>query len=167
MNLKHPFISVIIPTYHDWQRLQLCLDAIDTQSYPKEKFEIIVVNNDPLDFPSGMTWPNNCSVVVESKSGSYAARNKGASHAKGKVFSFTDADCIPDKNWLSEIASHYSYNKGILSGSVIMFSMRANNKLNFTESYDYIFGINQEIYKRSKVAATANLSVTSEEFFFK
>lgn len=160
------FISVIIPTYHDWERLQLCLDALYKQTYAKESFEVIIVNNDPNDhLPASLELPKNYQLVVEREPGSYAARNKGASLASGVVFSFTDADCIPEANWLEMIAAHYSYNEGILSGSVKMFSVLNNPRLNFSESYDYVFGINQDIYAQSNAAATANLSITAKEFF--
>lgn len=160
------FVSVIVPTYHDWERLQLCLDALERQTYPKRKFEIIVVNNDPNEKPpSGLVLPYNCHLLEESIPGSYAARNKGASAAVGDVLSFTDSDCIPQTNWIRQIAEYYANNNGILSGHVEMFSTLSNTKLNFPESYDYIFGINQSLYARHNTAATANLSITAREFF--
>ena len=165
IQIKKPYISVIIPTYHDWERLQLCINALSIQNYPLEKFEIIVINNDPNDPPpSSLTFPENCILLQERQPGSYAARNQGASQAKGNILSFTDADCIPDTNWLKEIENYYIKNQGILSGVVKMFSTLDNENLNFAESYDYIFGINQEIYAEKKVAATANLSITTNEF---
>lgn len=161
---KHFFISVIIPTYHDWIRLKLCLEALEIQTYPKEWFEVIVVNNDPEDpLPKDINLPSNCKIVVESKPGSYAARNTGAAYAKGDVLSFTDADCKPREDWLYKINMHYCSSDDALSGAVEMFSLN-NEKLNFSESYDYIYGINQEIYIEKGVAATANLSTRKEYF---
>lgn len=160
------FVSVIIPTYHDWERLQLCLYALEQQTCPKENFEIIVVNNDPNDQPPAeLALPKNCLLIEESKPGSYAARNKGTSVAAGGIFSFTDADCIPEANWIEEIKNYYRHNNGILSGDVKMFSTLNSERLNFAESYDYVFGINQDIYAQKNAAATANLSVTAKEFF--
>ena len=165
-NENKPFFSVIVPVYHDWDRLQLCLNALEKQNYPKELFEIIVVNNDPKDkTPNSLSLPTNCQLVREEKPGSYAARNRGASLAKGDILSFTDADCIPDANWLNEIFKYYQQNEGILSGAVEMFSTLKNKNLNFAESYDYVFGINQVYYALKKEAATANLSITAKEFF--
>lgn len=162
---KKPFVSVIIPTYHDWERLQLCLDALEKQTYPKDRFEVIVVNNDPEDVPpSTLKLPKNCQLLDEAKPGSYAARNKGASIAKGQIFSFTDADCIPDIKWVEEISRFYEKNEGILSGAVKMFSTLGSKNLNLAESYDYVFGINQAYYALKQEAATANLSVTAKEF---
>jgi len=164
---KRHFISVIIPTYHDWDKLEMCIKALKEQNYPKKWFEIVIVNNDPFDpFPSHIDLPSNCKVIVEGKPGSYAARNAGVAHAKGDILSFTDSDCKPKQDWLCKINSHYILSDDALSGAVNMFSKKNNNgKLNFSESYDYIYGINQEIYIEKGVAATANLSVRKKDFF--
>lgn len=33
---KLPFVSVIIPTYYDWKRLQLCINALKKQTYSEK-----------------------------------------------------------------------------------------------------------------------------------
>ena len=40
-----PFVSVIVPIFNDADRLNLCLAALQTQSYPQSHYEIIVVDN--------------------------------------------------------------------------------------------------------------------------
>jgi glycosyltransferase involved in cell wall biosynthesis len=40
-------VSVIVPVYRDADRLRGCVRALAGQTYPRERFEIIVVNNDP------------------------------------------------------------------------------------------------------------------------
>ena len=40
-----PRVSVIIPVFNDSARLAQCLMALDTQSYPKPDYEVIVVDN--------------------------------------------------------------------------------------------------------------------------
>lgn len=39
--------------------------------------------------------------VREARPGSYAARNAGLHVARGDVYAFTDADCIPTPDWLT------------------------------------------------------------------
>ncbi|RBW48260.1 glycosyltransferase family 2 protein [Marinobacter sp. F3R11] len=160
------FLSVIVPVYHDWERLQLCLDALGRQELKKDQFEIIVVNNDPDDVrPSFLKCPENCLMINEQKPGSYAARNAGVGVARGEILAFTDADCIPDDDWLLSIVSHFRAEEGILVGRVEMFSVLRAGKYNFAESYDYIFGINQDLYARKSVGATANLAVSRAVFY--
>ncbi|WP_339923269.1 glycosyltransferase [uncultured Cyclobacterium sp.] len=95
-------VSVVIPTYRDWNRLRLCLEALEQQSYPSHKFEVIIVNNDPDDLlPSDLSF-KGYKIIEEKKPGSYAARNAGIIKARGSILAFTDSDCIPDKDWLFE-----------------------------------------------------------------
>ena len=109
-------VSVIIPTYKDWSRLYLCLKALSNQSL-NDTFEILVVNNAPNDItPKDLIIPENCSILSESRPGSYAARNKALSIAKGNIILTTDADCIPPKNWIKIITSYFTKETGMVVG---------------------------------------------------
>jgi GT2 family glycosyltransferase len=104
-------VSVIIPTYRDWNRLVLCLEALKKQSYPQEQFEIIIVNNDPDDpIPAGYTLSDNVKIINEAKPGSYAARNTALEVANGSIIGFTDSDCIPDKDWIKNAVNFLQEN---------------------------------------------------------
>jgi glycosyltransferase involved in cell wall biosynthesis len=67
----------------------------------KDRYEVIVVDNgstgslEPIVAKFPQAW-----MAYEDKLGSYAARNKGISLAKGGVLAFTDADCIPQRDWI-------------------------------------------------------------------
>lgn len=163
---RKPFISVIIPTYHDWERLQLCLEALERQTYPQDKFEVLVVNNDPEDVaPSTLKLPNNCKLLSEAKPGSYAARNKALSVAKGEVYAFTDSDCQPKKNWLEVAVKFFDNNPEYdrIGGEIELFSL--NNKWNWFEIYELIFAFPQETFvNESGMAATGNMIAKKHVF---
>ena len=72
--MKKPLISVIIPTYHDWQRLRACLNALKLQTLSYDKFEIIVINNDHNDLVPPDINGKNLTVLSQPIKGSYAAR---------------------------------------------------------------------------------------------
>lgn len=150
-------VSVIIPTYHDWSRLTKCLKALDKQSYPKENFEIIVVNNDPNDtLPEDYFIPTNCIIVAEEKAGSYAARNTGLSVARGEVIAFTDSDCIPDKDWLVKGVACLveSENVGVVAGKIKLFYK--TEKPNAVEVYEKYTAFNQESNAKAGSSVGAN-----------
>lgn len=150
-------VSVIIPTYRDWDRLALCLKSLDKQSYPKERFEIIVVNNDPNDHtPVGFFTPVNCRIISEEKAGSYAARNTGLSLARGEVIAFTDSDCIPDKNWLVKGVACLTgtENVGVVAGKIELFYK--TEKPNAVEIYEKYTAFNQENNARAGSSVGAN-----------
>lgn len=155
---KLPFVSVIIPTYYDWKRLQLCLNALKKQTYPEKNFEIIVVNNAPDDkAPETLALPENCILLGEEKPGSYAARNKALSIAKGDIYAFTDSDCQPKDNWL-EVAVDYLNKKpeiDRIGGEMVLFS--ENEKMNWFEIYEVFFAFPQKEFVQSGMAATGNM----------
>lgn len=153
-----PFISVIIPTYYDWERLQLCVNALNKQTYSVKNFEIIVVNNAPDDkAPDSLVLPENCFLLDERKPGSYAARNKALSIAKGDVYAFTDSDCQPKEDWLEVAIDYLKKNPQIdrIGGEISLFS--ENEKMNWFEIYEVFFAFPQEEFVQSGMAATGNM----------
>jgi len=90
-------VSVIIPNYRSWCLLSKCLRALEVQTLPKDDFEILVINNDPNDFPpDSFILPSNATLLNQPRPGSYSARNLGLKKSKFDVIAFTDSDCIPE-----------------------------------------------------------------------
>lgn len=145
-------VSVIIPTYRDWDRLELCLKALERQSFPSEKFEVIVINNDPSDSVPNWLSINGWRVIEEKKPGSYAARNSGIRKAKGEILAFTDSDCIPDKDWLLEGVGELE-KSGVsrLGGKIELFKPKNGSRYAFV--YEKYFAFQQErnvkVFKKS------------------
>ena len=157
--MNNILVTIIIPVYNDWKRLSLCLNALSKQSFAKEDFEIIVVNNDPGDaVPSDYLLSDNCKIITEPKPGSYAARNAAIKISRGKIIGFTDSDCIPDKNWIRNAVKYLSDNNTCsrIAGKIEIFFKSA--KPSKTELYDKVFAFNQKGYvHESGTCVTANL----------
>lgn len=140
--MKKLFFSVIIPTYRDPIRLNICLKALNELNFDKNQFEVIIVNNDPAvlmcidDINAGNL---DLKVLNERQPGSYAARNLGIKHAKGKIIAFTDSDCIPDRQWLKNAKKHFDQDQleeiGIIAGHITLFYQNAE-KLNSAEIFE-------------------------------
>ena len=45
MNPENPYFSLIVPTYERLNQLKKCLESITRLDYPKDKFEVIVVDD--------------------------------------------------------------------------------------------------------------------------
>lgn len=162
-----PFVSIIIPVLNDPQRLQLCLEALENQTYPKHLYEVLVVDNGSDESLEPVVRPfNQAKMLVEMARGSYTARNKGILHAKGEVLAFTDADCIPHSDWLEKGAAHLLAvpNCGLVGGH-IEFSFKNPNRPNAAELYDQFFFLQQEYYlEYEQFAATANVFTYKQVF---
>ena len=95
-----PRVSVIIPVFNDADRLRICLEALESQTFA-DPFEIIVVDNDSSDEPDAVVASSpRAQLLREPRRSSYAARNRGAAAARGEVLAFIDSDCIPGPDWL-------------------------------------------------------------------
>jgi glycosyltransferase involved in cell wall biosynthesis len=155
-----PFVSVIIPVYNDAERLQICLKSLQDQTYPKEKYEIIVVDNGSTDSPRDVVNQfSQARMDCESKPGSYAARNKGILLAKGEVIAFTDADCIPASDWLEKGVEILlkTINCGLVAGRVDLF-LHDPTQPTPVELYQKLTSFRQEAYvKNLKFGPTANV----------
>lgn len=145
--MSDKYVSVIVPTYNDWARLRLCVDALALQTYPKERFEVIVVNNNPNDsVPENFSLPENFQIITEAKTGSYAARNAALKIAKGGIIGFTDSDCIPDKDWIKNAVIYFQNNPSCsrIAGNILVFPKGA--KATVAEKYDRLFAFRQKRY---------------------
>lgn len=155
-------ISVIIPYYKDFQNLKLLLENLECQSLPYKQWEVIVVNNDPktpLKLPEGFSVSYNLQFLEEKIPGSYAARNKGIAAANGEILSFTDSDCLPDRDWLKNAWNLFSqdFKKeiGVLTGPVPLFYKNPSS-LSDAEVYEKYTGFTTESYAKEGHAITAN-----------
>ncbi|WP_114952855.1 glycosyltransferase [Sphingosinicella terrae] len=156
-------ISVIIPIYKDWERLRLCLDALERQTLPADRFEILVANNEPEGHCPLERLPPNARILHEPSPGSYAARNTAVGQSQGRWLAFTDGDCIPDKDWLArglELLERHPEER--ITGPVSIFREEGS------DYYAYLFDAHtafpQEQYARDGVCVTANLLVSRAVF---
>lgn len=123
----NPFISIIIPTYNRAHLLPLTLDSFLAQSYPRDRYEIIVADNNSLDDTREVAerYFGNSAVSVqhhfEPRQGVHYARNGAALLARGDILYFTDDDMVADPELLSEIAVIFSQfeNVGCATGLIL------------------------------------------------
>ncbi len=152
-------ISVIIPHYNNWNKLELCLNALENQSLNRDKYEIIVVDNGSSlwDVLVEKKFPK-VSFLKEQIPGSYVARNFGIRNSSGDLLAFTDSDCIPDKCWLKKGIEVLNNNPGcgLVGGSVQLFSRQEHPTT--VERYEMITAFRQDIHiNQSHFSVTANM----------
>ena len=156
---KRPFVSVIIPVYNDENRIGLAIEALLKQTYPISRFEIIVVDNGSTDDTKKVA--DNCRVRLleetETQS-SYASRNKGMAEARGEIYAFTDADCIPEPGWVEAGVLALLDNQAELAAGRVRFPLTSRSSA--AEYYDALCNIRiKDNVETRGVAFTANLFV--------
>ena len=160
---NHP-VSVIIPVFNDSKRLKLCLKALQNQTYPKDSYEIIVVDNNSDEKIKAVVSQFPQTIITrECKPGSYAARNKGISLAKNEIIAFTDSDCIPASNWIEKGVLNLlkTPNCGLVAGQVKIFYKNPEQPT-AVELYQKVVAFPQK-----KFVQELNFGVTANVFTFK
>ena len=159
-SLGLPFVSVVIPVFNDAVSLRRCLAALESQTYPPDAYEVIVVDNgSAVDMQAAVGDFPGVTLLRQPRPGSYAARNRGLMAAKGPVVALTDADCIPDPDWIEAgvAALRDQPEAAIVGGHVQVFPRRAG-RMNAAELYQSVRAFPQQHYvERARFAATANV----------
>lgn len=156
-NMHQPRISVIIPTYRNWDSLAICLGALRLQTLSQDDFEVIIAINDPCSpAPSDFQLPDNARLIIVEQPGSYAARNAALDTAKSDILAFTDSDCVPEPQWLESALALFKAQPDItrIAGEVRFFV--ENGRWTSAALYDRTFTLQQKRFSREGKAATAN-----------
>jgi glycosyltransferase involved in cell wall biosynthesis len=155
----YPLVSLVIPVWNSPDLIAKCLAAIGEQTYPCDRFEVLVIDNGSTDTTADVirSFPI-AKLISEPAAGSYCARNRGLGEARGEYVAFTDADCVPDPTWLSEAvkAAHRHPTAGVLAGRVELFRAGPGGS-EACEKYESLFsGFNQARNVAKGFCITAN-----------
>jgi GT2 family glycosyltransferase len=103
-----PRCSIVVPTWERPDRLAQCLGALARLDYPRERFEVIVVDDGGRACLDAVVARHRdrveATVVRVPHAGPAAARNAGVARAQGTLLAFTDDDCRPEPGWLAALA---------------------------------------------------------------
>jgi len=96
------FISVIVPNRNGSATIGKCLEAVYGSAYAP--YEVIVVDDGSQDNSVPIIKSYPCKLIqISEPHGASRARNVGATHSRGSILFFTDADCLLQANTLKEV----------------------------------------------------------------
>jgi GT2 family glycosyltransferase len=101
-----PRLSVVIPTYDGRPMLAGCLESLRSQTFPREAFEVIVVDNGSEDGTEGWlraAHPDVRLVREERNLGFAEANNRGAAVASGDWLVLLNNDAVADPRFLEAL----------------------------------------------------------------
>jgi cellulose synthase/poly-beta-1,6-N-acetylglucosamine synthase-like glycosyltransferase len=160
-----PFVSVIVPHFQDLAGLELCLAALEFQTYPRDRFEVVVAdNNSPvgLDAVRAVTR-DRASLVLVAQKGAGPARNGAVEASCGDVLAFIDSDCVAETNWLSEgvkALGHYE-----LVGGRVRVLVSDPLKMTASEAFERVFAFDFKTYIEKKGFTGAGNMFCRRELF--
>jgi glycosyltransferase involved in cell wall biosynthesis len=106
-------VSVLLPTHSPHPgRLARTLEGLRNQSLPKDRWELLVVDNASPDadmfFRLDLSWQPRSTVVREPVLGLTHARLAGISAATGSILVFVDDDNVLAQDYLAETVAAFS-----------------------------------------------------------
>ena len=117
---RYPFVSVIVPAYNEQRSIQETLNSLINLDYPKNKIEIIVVNDGSKDKTQEIVTrfiqehPFNVVTLINQHNGGKGnALNNGLRNAQGEFFACLDADSFVAPNALKEMLPYFESDKTV------------------------------------------------------
>ncbi|MBI4639086.1 MAG: glycosyltransferase, partial [Candidatus Tectomicrobia bacterium] len=172
--MNTPFVSIIIPVFNASKTIARTIEACLSQTYPQEKLEVIVVDDGSTDRTREIVTHYPVVLVSQRNSGPAAARNRGWRASKGEMICFTDADCIPEKEWISKLVKKYTSQEiGGVGGSYGIVNCESflassiheeivERHLKMPSSVDYLGSFNLS-YRREVLEETGGFNETYRE----
>jgi glycosyltransferase involved in cell wall biosynthesis len=105
-----PFVSVVIPTLNSEKTLEECLKSVFAQDYPRDKYEVILVDGGSKDGTLEIAKRFPARIVTELQRGRGKAYDRGIVEAGGEAVAFLDSDAYADPSWLREMFLEFSKN---------------------------------------------------------
>lgn len=154
-----PLVSVIVPVRDPDGGLFKLLDCLKAQTLEAERFEVIVIDDgSKVGIPDVLqqAYPQVC-FMKQQPNGAYWARNTGVHASRGRILAFTDADCLPEPDWLAEGLAAMGDEERLVAGRV---DVLVDDPASVVQRYDARFNLKQAFYVREiGFGVTANLFV--------
>jgi len=159
-----PMVSIVIPAFNAGPRITRLLESLESQQYPRERFEIIVVDNGSQDDTRERVANFPVLLLSETRRRNPgSARNTGVQQARGEVIAFIDADCVATSGWIAEAVTMIHTEKADLVAGNIQWLY--STPRGAAEIFDSLVHLRNDIHAReSNTAVTANLVVRSAVF---
>lgn len=118
--------SVVIAARNEEKNIGRCLESVFSQNLPKERYEVIVVNDRSSDRTAAVCeeyrrrYPALCLIGVSETPAGVAPKKHavaaGIARARNEVVVLTDADCIVPADWLGAIDRNFTEKTGLVQG---------------------------------------------------
>ena len=108
-------ISLVVITYNEENNIRDCLNSLINLDY--KNYEIIVVDASTDRTREIVKEFKNVKLVLSDNKKYGYQRNLGIKNSKYNLIAFTDADCIPPKDWLINLTENIK-NNDCVGGSV-------------------------------------------------
>jgi cellulose synthase/poly-beta-1,6-N-acetylglucosamine synthase-like glycosyltransferase len=125
-----PRVSVITAARNEESNIEACLESLLRIEYPRDKFEIIVVDDNSTDATLAIVRKfakenSNLKVLsakqeIDHLRGKANAIAQGIDISSGEIIAMTDADCVVPPTWLRSTVRSYTGDVGVVAGLTLL-----------------------------------------------
>ena len=157
-----PRVSVIVAARNEEEHIGRCIESLFSIEYPRDKLEIIIVNDSSTDRTADILEEYRRSKsfrVLRTKPGEGNLRGKanalaqGIEASSGEILMFTDADCTVNPDWIRQTIQFFSQEVGVVGGFTLL---RANRTFEGVQALDWVF-----LFSLSSATAGWNIPLTA------
>ena len=134
--------SIIIPFRNETGSIESCIQSLSELNYPKDFFELILVNDNSTDNSAHITdekiknLPNAKLLHLTKKRGKKAALELGIEIANNPIIITTDADCNYQSSWLNCINQFYQETNAKMIVGPVLFNYQ--NTFDKIQALDFL-----------------------------
>jgi poly-beta-1,6-N-acetyl-D-glucosamine synthase len=124
-------ISVIIPARNEESHIGFLLAALQQQTYPKELFEVIVIDDHSGDRTAEIVKQYSDVKLLPLQDDAINSYKKkaietGIAAATGELIVTTDADCLPTDEWLQTIAAFTEEKQAVFIAAPVVINCNSS-----------------------------------------
>lgn len=112
--MESPLVSVVITTKNEEKNIEACLRSIKEQTYPADKIEILVIDNNSTDNTKKIA-KKYTNLVFDKGPERSAQRNFGVERSSGEYFLYLDADMILHKDVVRDCVEKVAADEKIIA----------------------------------------------------
>lgn len=110
-----PLISIAIPTFNEERYIASCLDSIYNQDYPKDKLQVIIIDNYSTDETLKIAKKYPIEILMDKTKDAQYLKMLGLKKSRGDYFIFLDADSrLAHKKWFKKMLEPHFLNKKLV-----------------------------------------------------
>ncbi len=149
-------VSVVIPAHNEESNIADTIRAVLNQDY--HDFEVIVVDNASVDKTGEVASAFPVTVVREDRKGLLWARERGRTESTGDIIANIDADCLPERDWISRGVGHFEHPRvAAVSGPYDYYDAHPVFRLSSLLTQKYIYRPVNRILQMKSVRRGATL----------
>lgn len=173
---KHPFITVIIVMRNEEKYIRKCLESVINQDYPKDKFEIIVVDGESddrsIEIIEEYAKDNDIKIIINKKRILAAGWNIGIKAAKGEIVIRPDAHSYIERDFINKnVETLINHPDAIcVGGKIESISLDGTMAKSITNVLSSPFGVGNSYFRigsKAKYVDTVAYGAYRKEIFDK